>query len=354
MTDHVLLGDRPVGPGHPTLVVAELSGNHRGDLGVALAIVDAAAEAGADAVKLQTYTADSLTLDSPRPWFQIEGTAWAGRRLHDLYREAMTPWSWTEPLFERARSHGMLAFSTPFDAAALEHLEALDPPAHKVASFELVDHELLRAVAATGRPVIASTGMADAEEIEEAVAVLREAGDGGLVLLRCNSGYPAPTTEMDLRTIGDMQARWGVPVGLSDHTLDTTAATTAVALGAVLLEKHLTLRRDEGGPDAGFSLEPSELAALVTAVRAVEAALGEVRYGPSPAEAASRKLRRSLFFVRDLPAGSTVRDEDIRSVRPAAGLAPKHRDAVLGRRTARAVAAGTPVTWDDLEGAGAP
>lgn len=355
MIDDVLVGGRPVGPGHPALVVAELSGNHRGDLGVALAIVDAAAEAGADAVKLQTYTADSLTLDSPQPWFRIEGTAWDGRNLHELYREAMTPWEWTEPLFERAAEHGMLAFSTPFDAEALAHLEALDPPAHKVASFELIDHGLLRAVAATGRPVIASTGMADDDEIAEAVDVLRSAGDGGIVLLRCNSGYPAPTTEMDLRTITDMQARWSVPVGLSDHTLDTTAATTAVALGAVLLEKHLTLRRDEGGPDAGFSLEPAELSELIRAVRAVEAALGEVRYGPSPAEEASRRLRRSLFFVRDLPAGATVGADDVRSVRPAAGLAPKHLDAVVGRRTTHPIAAGSPVRWDDLdEGAGAP
>jgi len=333
------------------LFIAELSGNHNGDLGRALALVDAAAEAGAGAVKLQTYTADGMTLDSDRPEFLIgAGTPWAGRRLHELYQEAATPWAWHEPLFERAAEHGLLALSTPFDHEALTFLEALDPPAHKIASFELVDLELIAAVAATGRPVVMSTGMATAEEIDEAVTTARAHGVEDLTLLRCNSAYPAPATEMDLRTLPDLAARWSVTVGLSDHSLGATAVISAVALGARVIEKHLTLRRADGGPDASFSLEPAELAEQVAVVREAEAALGAVRYGPSPAEANSRAFRRSLFVVVDLAAGDVLTRENVRCIRPADGLAPRHLPEVLGRPVARPVAAGTPVSWDLLAG----
>lgn len=341
------IGDVEVGPGRPTFVIAELSGNHNGDLGRAKAIVDAAAEAGADAVKLQTYTPDSLTIDSDAPPFLIGGgTPWDGRRLYELYGEAATPWAWTEPLFAHAREAGLQVFSTPFDEAAIALLESLDPPAHKVASFELIDHGLLRAVAATGRTIVASTGMATAAEIDESVAVLRSAGAGDIVLLRCNSAYPADPREMDLRTIPDMAARWNVPVGLSDHTISNTASIAAVSLGACVLEKHLTLSRTDPGPDSAFSLEPAELAALVAHVREVEAAMGTVRYGPTAGEAPSRVFRRSLFVVADVAEGEVFTTMNVRSIRPGDGLAPRELEAVLGQRAARSVTRGTPLSWD--------
>lgn len=344
------IGGRTVGAGAPVYVIAELSGNHNGDLGRALAIVDAAAEAGADAVKLQTYTADSLTIDSDEPSFVIgAGTPWEGRRLYELYEEAATPWDWTEALFERARGHGLDVFSTPFDAAAVELLEALDPPAHKVASFELVDHGLLRTIAATGRTVLLSTGMATVDEVDEAVAVLRDVGAGDVVLLRCTSAYPADPASMDLRSIPDMAARWQVPIGLSDHTISNTSTVAAVALGACLVEKHLTLDRRDPGPDSSFSLEPAELAALVAEVRVAEAALGSVRYGPTPEEAPSVVFRRSLFVVRDVAAGAVLGPDDVRSIRPGAGLAPRELAAVVGRRAAVAIRRGTPLAWELLE-----
>lgn len=350
VTASAAIGARTVGAGWPTYVIAELSGNHNGDLGRALAIIDAAAEAGADAVKLQTYTADSLTIDSGAPPFIISGgTPWDGRRLYDLYREAATPLAWTEQLFERGRSHGLDVFSTPFDAAAVDLLEALDPPAHKVASFELVDHGLLQRVGATGRAVVASTGMATAEEIDEAVGVLRQAGCHDLVLLRCTSAYPARPESMDLRTIPDMAARWSVPIGLSDHTLDHVSSITSVALGACMIEKHLTLRRSDPGPDSAFSLEPHELAELVTAVRTAEAALGSVRYGPSPEERSSRVFRRSLFVVADVAEGEPFTEANVRSIRPGDGLAPRELGRVLSARARRPIAAGTPLAWDLLE-----
>jgi N-acetylneuraminate synthase len=344
------IGGRTVGSGHPAYVIAELSGNHHGDLGRALAIVDAAAEAGVDAVKLQTYTADSLTIDSDAAPFVISGgTPWDGRRLYELYQEAATPWTWTEPLFERARSHGLDVFSTPFDDEAVALLEAFDPPAHKVASFELVDHGLLRSIAATGRCVVLSTGMATRTEINEAVAVLRDGGTTDLVLLRCTSAYPARPESMDLRTIPDMIDRWRVPVGLSDHTLGPESTIASIALGACVVEKHLTLDRGEIGPDSAFSLEPHEFASLVDAVRTAEAALGSVRYGPSADEAPSRVFRRSLFVVADVGAGEPFTADNVRAIRPGDGLAPKHLEAIFGRRAAAAVPAGTPLAWALVE-----
>jgi pseudaminic acid synthase len=346
----VSIGGRPIGRGEPTFVIAELSGNHNGSLARAMEIVDAVSESGADAVKLQTYTADSLTLDSGAPSFLIEGgTPWDGRRLHELYREAATPWDWMEPLFERARARGLQVFSTPFDQAAIDLLEGLNPPAHKVASFELVDLQLLRAVAETGRPIIASTGMASEREIDEAVTALRSSGADELVLLRCNSSYPAPAREMDLRSIADMARRWGVPIGLSDHTMSNTASIVAVTLGACVIEKHVTLSRADPGPDSSFSLEPDELRDLVTSVRETEASLGTVRYGPSPSEAASVVFRRSLFAVEEIAAGEQLTERNVRSIRPGAGLHPRHLPNVLGRRATQDMPPGTPLRWDLLE-----
>lgn len=347
----VHLGGRRVGPGEPVYVIAELSANHGHDLETAKAIVRAAADAGADAVKLQTYTPDSLTIDADTPPFLIgEGTAWTGRRLHELYAEAATPWEWHAPLLELATGLGLQLFSTPFDEAAIDFLDAFDPPAFKIASFELVDLDLIRSAASRGRPLILSTGMATEGEIDEAVAAALDGGASGLVLLRCNSAYPASPADMDLRTIEAMAERWRVPIGLSDHTLGTTAATVAVALGAVVVEKHLTLRRSDGGPDAGFSLEPDEFATMVAAIREAEASLGGIRFGPSPGEEPSLAFRRSLFVVEDVAAGEVFTDANVRSIRPGDGLPPKHLGEVLGRRAAADVARGTPLSWSLVEG----
>ncbi len=328
-------------------IVAELSGNHNGDKQRALELIAMAADAGADAVKFQTYTPDSLTIDADTDAFRIgAGTPWEDRRLYELYGEAATPYEWHDDLFATAEAHGLVPFSTPFDAAAVELLEEYDPLVHKIASFELVDLELIRVAAATGRTLVMSTGMATEDEIDDAVGAAVDAGAGGVVLLRCNSAYPAPPEEMDLRTMADMAARWDVPVGLSDHTLGTTVAVTGVALGACMIEKHVTLARADGGPDASFSLEPDELRQLVAAVREAEASLGGVRYGPTAGEEASRVFRRSLFVVADVAAGEPFTRENVRCIRPGHGLAPKHLDDVLGRRATAAVVRGTPLSWD--------
>ena len=337
----IRLRDRWIGDGHPALIVAELSGNHNGDLGRALEIVDAAADAGVDAVKLQTYTADSLTIDASTSWFQVGGgTLWDGRTLYELYGEARTPWEWTAPLFERAAQHGLLSFSTPFDATAVEFLEQFDPPAHKVASFELIDPDLLRVVASTGRPILLSTGMAEAREIDEAIETLADAGATEVVTLWCNSSYPARPEELNLRTIEDLAQRTGTLVGFSDHSPSSDAATIAVALGASVIEKHVTLRRSDGGPDSEFSLEPAELAELVRRIRATEASLGAVTYGASPSEQRSLVFRRSLFFVEDIAAGEVVTDSHVRSIRP--GTASRRSIAgrsSVGWRPARSIGA---------------
>ncbi len=330
-------------------IVAELSGNHNGDKGRALELIRRAADAGADAVKFQTYTADSLTIDADTDLFRIgAGTPWEDRRLYQLYEEAATPYEWHDDLFAVARACGLVPFSTPFDPAAVDFLEQYDPLVHKVASFELVDLALIRAAAATGRTLVMSTGMATESEIDDAVAAARAAGAGGVVLLRCNSAYPAPVDQMDLRTIADMRGRWDVPVGLSDHTLGTTVAITSVALGACMIEKHVTLARSDGGPDASFSLEPGELSDLVRAVREAESALGGVRYGPTPGETASQVFRRSLFVVADVAAGEQFTEGNVRAIRPGHGLAPKHLPEVLGRTAGSAVRRGTPLSWDLL------
>lgn len=347
MSPTLTIGGRVVGPGHPVYVVAELSANHGGDFERALALVEAAKQAGADAVKLQTYTPDTLTLDSDAEPFRVRGgTLWDGRTLHDLYREAQTPWEWQPRLKARADALGLDLFSSPFDDSSVEFLEAMGVPAYKIASFEIVDHALIRRAARTGKPLIISTGMANREEIGEAVRVARDAGAAGVALLKCTSAYPAPPEEMNLRAIPALAAAFDVPVGLSDHTLGSAAAVAAVALGACILEKHLTLSRSLGGPDAAFSAEPDELRDLVRAVRTAEAALGLADHGLGEAEARSRAFRRSLFVVRDVKRGEVFTAENVRSIRPAGGLAPKHLDAVLGRAAARDLVRGTPLAWD--------
>ncbi len=349
MADFAIHG-RKIGPGYPTYLIAELSGNHGGDLERAKRLVQAAADAGADAVKLQTYTADTITIDCDTEPFRIQtGTLWDGRVLHELYREAYTPWDWHDPLASRAESLGMHCFSSPFDPTAVDFLETKNVPAYKIASFELVDLPLLRYVAEKGKPIILSTGMATAAEIEEAVHAIRETAPVPLALLKTNSGYPAKPEEMKLRLLPELAARFDVVAGLSDHTLGNTVAVASVALGASIIEKHLTLARADGGPDAAFSLEPAELAALVEAVRTTEAALREGDFGPTEREQGSLPFRRSLFAVEDIAAGDVFTEKNVRSIRPAHGLHPRHYDEVLGRRAKQAIERGTPLSWTLIE-----
>lgn len=338
----------PIGLDHPPFVIAEMSGNHNGSLDRALAIVDAIAEAGAHAVKLQTYTSDTMTLDLAEREFLIDDpqSLWAGRTLYDLYREAHTPWDWHAPIFERARARGLVAFSTPFDATAVDFLESLDVPCYKIASFENVDLPLIRRVAATGKPLIISTGLATLAEIAEAVGAARDAGCRDLVLLKCTSAYPASPADSHLRTIPHLRAAFGCEVGLSDHTLGNGAALAAIALGATVIEKHVTLRRADGGVDSAFSLEPQELKQLVEDGERARLALGDVRYGPSASEVNSLRFRRSLYVVRDVRAGEELTRENVRAIRPGLGLPPKELDRVLGRRAARSIAAGTALAWN--------
>lgn len=343
----IRIGSRSVGGTAPCFVVAELSGNHNGDLGRAVATIEAAAEAGAHAIKLQSYTPDTITLRSDRPEFTVPGNGpWAGRTLWDLYQEAHTPWSWHPRLFQVARQAGLEIFSTPFDDTAVAMLEALDAPAYKIASFELVDDGLLRRVAATGRPVILSTGMATLEEIGHAVGVLRAEGVTELILLRCTSSYPAPDATMHLRTIPVLAAATGCPVGLSDHSLGLVAPVVAVTLGAVMIEKHFTLDRAAGGVDSHFSLEPAELRELVLAVERADQMLGAPTFGAGVAEEGSVTFRRSLYLVEDVAAGEAFTDRNVRSIRPGLGLSPRLAGMVLGRRATRAAPRGTPMSLD--------
>jgi pseudaminic acid synthase len=335
-----------VGPDHPVVVVAELSGNHNGDKDRALALLRAAKASGADAVKLQTYTADTITMDAPGPWFEIHEGPWAGRRLHELYAEASTPWDWHQDLFAEAARLGLPCFSTPFDPTAVDFLETLGCPCYKVASFEVVDIPLLQRIGTTHKPVIMSTGMASLAEIDLAVRTLRGGGCPGLVLLNCVSAYPAPAAAMHLGDIQRLAAAFACPVGLSDHTLGETAAIAAVALGARLIEKHLTLRRADGGPDAGFSLEPAEFAHLVQVVRETEAAIRpSAGFGPGQADAGNLAFRKSLFAARDIPAGRSITSEDVRCIRPGCGLLPADLPRILGRTARSDIKRGTPLAW---------
>jgi|SRR5581483_3836592 len=337
---------RTIGPGEPVYIIAELSANHGQSFEKAVALVRAAREAGADAVKLQTYTPDTMTIRCDKECFRIgQGTIWTGRNLYDLYGEAYTPWEWQPRLCEIARELGLDLFSTPFDASAVEFLEKMNPPAYKIASFEMVDLELIRSVARTGRPMIMATGMCTLSEIEAALSVARGAGAAEMSLLKCSSAYPAPPEQMNLHTIPHLAKTFGVPAGLSDHTLGIVAPVAAVALGASLIEKHFTLSRADHGPDSAFSLEPAEFRSMVSAIRTAERALGRVSYGPTPAEVPSLLFRRSLFVVKDVRAGEALTSGNVRSIRPGHGLAPRHLPAVLGRRAACDIERGTPLAW---------
>lgn len=346
----IVINGRAIGSGNPAYIIAEMSANHGQNFDQAARIIEAAASAGADAVKLQTYTPDTLTISCDNEYFQVKGTIWEGRSLYDLYGEAYTPWEWQPRLKEVAERMGITLFSTPFDATAVEFLEKMEVPAHKVASFELVDLALLKRIGATGKPVIMSTGMASLAEIDEAVATLRRAGAGGIALLKCTSAYPAPAEGMNLRTIPHLAETFGVVAGLSDHTTGLAVPVAAVALGATIIEKHFTMERAAGGPDSAFSLEPQEFAAMVTAVRETEQALGRVCYEPSSVEEKSRAFRRSLFVVEDIQVGEVLTLQNVRSIRPGYGLAPKHLSQVLGRRASRDITRGTPLDWELIGG----
>ena len=346
---HITIGSRRIGTGEPTYIIAEMSANHGQDYDAAVRLVRAAAETGADAIKLQTYTPDTLTIDCDNECFRIEsGSLWEGRGLYDLYGEAYTPWEWQPKLKQLAEELGMDCFSTPFDATAVGFLEEMGVLAHKIASFELVDLPLLRRIAATGKPIIMSTGMATLSEIDEAVSALREAGAEEIALLKCTSGYPALPEEMDLRTIPHLAQAFDLPVGLSDHTLDVAVPVASVALGACIIEKHFTLSRDEPGPDAAFSLEPQEFKQMVDAVRVAEKALGSVNYAVGEREAKSRQFRRSLFVVEDIAAGELFSANNVRSIRPGDGMPPKYYEQVLGRKASQEIARGTPLAWEHV------
>ena len=344
----IKIAGRSIGAAYSPYVIAELSANHNGKLETALLIIEEAKKAGADAVKLQTYKPDTITLNCDSDDFKIKGGLWDGRTLYDLYEEAHMPWDWHKPLFDRARELGITIFSSPFDNTAIDLLEDLNAPAYKIASFEAVDLPLIKYAASTGKPMIISTGMADAEEIAEAIEAAREGGCKELAVLHCVSGYPAPAEDYNLRTIPDMMERFGLVTGLSDHTLDNTTAITSVALGAAIIEKHFTLDRKGGGPDDSFSLEPQDMKALCAGAKTAWHALGKVDYGRKSSEQANVKFRRSLYFVNDLKLGDVVTPLDVRSVRPGYGLAPKHLDTVIGKKVTRAVDAATPVDWSSI------
>lgn len=339
---------RRIGDGHAPYIIAELSANHNGKLETALRIIEEAAKAGADAVKLQTYRPDTITLDCDSDDFKIKGGLWDGRTLYELYEEAHMPWEWHEPLFARARELGVTIFSSPFDTTAVDLLEELGAPAYKIASFEAVDLPLIEYVARTGKPMIISTGMADAEEIQEAIDAARGAGCEQLAILHCVSGYPAPPQDYNLRTIPDMIKRFGLVTGLSDHTIDNTTAITSVALGASLIEKHFTLDRNGGGPDDSFSLEPAELAALCRDAKTAWQALGNVDYGRKSSEQGNVQFRRSLYFVKDLKAGEVITEDVIRSVRPGYGEKPKYLPFFIGRKAKEAIGKGMPASFDKI------
>jgi len=346
----IAIAGREISRNQPPYIIAELSANHNGKLETALRIIDEAAKAGADAVKLQTYRPDTITLDSDAEDFRIKGGLWDGRTLYELYEEAHMPWEWHKPLFEHARKVGIPIFSSPFDSTAVDLLEDLNAPAYKIASFEAVDLPLIRYVAATGKPMIISTGMADKDEIEEAIAAARDGGCKELAILHCVSGYPAPSEDYNLRTIGDMIDRFGLVTGLSDHTLDNTTAIASVVLGASIIEKHFTLDRNGGGPDDSFSLEPADLAALCRDSKTAWKALGNVDYGRKSSEQGNAQFRRSLYFVEDLEAGAVISAESVRSVRPGFGVAPKFMDEVIGKTVNRGVRKNTPVKAEVIEG----
>jgi pseudaminic acid synthase len=344
------IGERLIGPGQPVYVIAEISANHNQDFEQALRLLHAAKGAGADAVKLQTYTPDTITIRSDQEYFRIGGgTLWDGRTLYDLYGEAHTPWEWQPKLKQVADDLGLELFSSPFDSTAVDFLEAMSVAAYKLASCELVDIGLIQKMAGTGKPLLISTGMATVEEIAEALKAAADAGSTQVALLKCTAAYPALPAEMNLRTIPEMARRFQVPVGLSDHSVGIAVPAAAVALGACIIEKHITLSRSQPGPDSAFSLEPEEFKSMVEAVRVAEKALGEVQFGPSAHEKSTRVFRRSLFIVEDVKQGETLTPENVRSIRPGHGLHTRHLPEVIGKRAVRNIERGTPVTWDLIE-----
>ncbi len=350
MCEGINIGSQKVGLGHSPFIIAEMSGNHNQSLERALEIVEAAAEAGAHAIKVQTYTADTMTIDLDEREFRISdpGSLWAGESLYNLYKKAYTPWEWHKPIFERARALGIIPFSSPFDETAVAFLEELEAPCYKIASFENTDLPLIRCAAATGKPLIISTGMASMAELEETVGAARDAGCKDLVLLKCTSTYPAEPTTTNLRTIPDLRDIFGCEVGVSDHTMGIGVSVAAVALGATVVEKHFTLSRADGGVDSTFSMEPAELRQLVSETKRAWQALGGVSYGPTEGEKKSLQFRRSLYVVEDLEPGDIFTKENLRAIRPGLGLPPKYFDSFLGGRVERGVKRGTPLSWDHI------
>lgn len=345
MVPLIKINDRKIGPGEPTYIVAEMSGNHNQSLESAVNIIEAAKNAGADAIKLQTYKPDSLTINCDNSYFQIKSTIWQGQTLYDLYSKAYTPWEWHAKLKEVAQDLNLEFFSTPFDAEAVDFLDNLGVPAFKIASFEIVDHQLLELVAKTRKPIIISTGMASFGEIEEAVRATIDAGNSSIALMKCTSAYPAPAEEMNLKTIQHLMDGFNIPVGLSDHSLGSAAPITAVALGACIIEKHFCLSRSDGGPDSAFSMEPREFKDMVNSIRIAEKAIGDVSYAITQKQSSNRIFRRSLFVVKDMQKGDIFTSENVRSIRPANGLQPKYLNDIIGKKARKAINRGTPLDW---------
>ena len=346
MNNFITINGQKIGPGFPPYIVAELSANHNGDINRAFRIMEEAKRSGADAIKLQSYTPDTITMECESEEFKIQGGLWDGLTLYDLYKEAHMPWEWHKPLFKKAKEIGITIFSSPFDFSAVELLEELDAPAYKIASFEVIDLPLVKRVAQTGKPMIISTGMASEDEITEAIKTAKENGCTELVVLHCVSGYPAPAEQYNLRTIADLAERFGVLSGLSDHTIDNATAVASVAVGACLIEKHVTLNRNGGGPDDSFSLEPPELKVLCTDTKTAWQALGKVNYKLLESEKGNVKFRRSLYAASDIKVGGEITHENIRSIRPGYGLRPKELVNVVGRKASKNIQRGTPITWD--------
>jgi pseudaminic acid synthase len=344
MNDFITINGRKIGNSFSPYIIAEMSANHNGDINNAYKIIDMAKLSGADCVKLQTYTPDTLTIDSKLPDFQLKEGLWSGQSLYELYKGAFMPWEWHKPLFDYAKKIGITIFSSPFDNTAVDLLEDLNTPAYKIASFEAVDLPLIKYVAQTGKPMIISTGMADAEEIQEAIEAAREGGCKELVILHCVSGYPAPAEDYNLRTLVDMQKKFGLVTGLSDHTIDNTTAITSVTLGASIIEKHVTLDRNGGGPDDSFSLESGELKQLCAGAKTAWESLGQIDYGRKSSEQGNVKFRRSLYFVKDIKEGEVITTEHVKSIRPGYGLAPKYMKEILGKTINSSVKRGMPVS----------
>lgn len=346
MTKVVRFGDRLIGEGHPTYIIAEMSANHGHDFDKAVAIMKAAKESGADAIKLQTYTPDTMTIDCDNAWFRTDGTIWEGQNLYSLYGTAYTPWEWQPKLKKVAEELGIDCFSTPFDASSVDFLEEMNVDAYKVASFEIIDIPLLKKIASTGKPVIVSTGMATLTEIDEAVQTLKENGTKDIVLLKCTSAYPAPPEEANIRTIPHLADAFSLPAGLSDHTLGGGVAIAAVSLGACVVEKHFTIDRSDGGPDSSFSMEPAEFATMVADIRGAEKALGHVCYEVTQKQKNSKIFRRSLFVVEEVKAGEPFTWKNVRCIRPGYGMHPRYLEVVIGKKATKDIPRGTPMGWD--------